>query len=83
MGGKEVSRSKQAVVRNPMMALPAFKQLRALPEDQRYAIRMLFLDLAVDARIRADKSWKSHKAPMAAYWKAVSVYAGHTARILK
>jgi hypothetical protein len=43
----------------------------------------LLLDIRQDAQVRAEKSWRSHKAPMAAYWKAVAVYAGHAARLLR
>ena len=35
-----------------------------------------------DAAQRAQKSWRTHKAPMALYWKAVSVYARHIARAI-
>lgn len=41
------------------------------------------MDIRRDAQERAEKCWKKHKAPMAAYWKAVSVYAGHTARLCR
>ena len=42
----------------------------------------MLIDLRRDALARAEKSWRSHKAPMAAYWKSVAVYAGHLARVL-
>jgi hypothetical protein len=58
------------------------QQLRALPPEQRAALKAVLRDIALDARFRAEKCWRTHKAPMAAYWKAVSVYAGHTARAL-
>lgn len=48
----------------------------------RAALKAVLLDLQLDARRRADDCWRRHKAPMAAYRKAVSVYAGHTARAL-
>lgn len=78
-----VSRSNKAEVRNPVLSLPAFKELAKLPEDQRQAMRALYRDMAADARTKADKCWRTHKAPMAAYWKAVSVYAGHIGRALR
>lgn len=77
------SRSVRADVRNPLLALPAIQELLNLPEEQRHAIRALLRNAASDARERAEKCWKQHKAPMAAYWKAVAVYAGHTARALR
>lgn len=75
-------RSLRRTVRNPLLALPATRQLLAMPLQQRLALRDLLRDLAKDARARADKCWRTHKAPMAAYWKAVAVYANHLARVL-
>ena len=68
---------------NPMLALPAAQGLRALPAETHNRLRSLLLELGAEARARADLSWRRHKAPMAAYWKAVSVYARHTARALR
>ena len=76
-------RSLRTDVRNPLLALPAFRELRAMPAEQRSALRMVLMSLATDARARAEKCWRTHKAPMAAYWKAVAVYAGHAARGLR
>jgi thioester reductase-like protein len=76
-------RSTQAEVRNPVLALPGFRALQALPVESKAALRCLLRSLAEDARQRAEKSWRSHKAPMALYWKCVAVYAGHTARALR
>lgn len=75
-------RSNRAEVRNPVLVLPGFKLLLALPPEAREAVRQVCRDLAVDARQRADKCWRTHKAPMAAYWKCVAVYAGHIARAI-
>lgn len=72
----------RALVRNPVLALPAVASLQALDPAAQAALRAVLKDLAHDARARADKAWRTHKAPMAAYWKAVSVYANHTARAL-
>ena len=77
---QKVTRSNRAVVRNPILAMPSIDELRAMPESHQVA--RLLRDIALDARGRADKCWRTHKAPMAAYWKAVSVYAGHIARAL-
>lgn len=81
--GKGLMRSSRPDVRNPVLRLPAARRLCALPESQRAALAAVLRDLAADARERAEKSWRTHKAPMAAYWKAVSVYAGHLARALR
>lgn len=78
-----MSRSSLAVTRNPLLALPSAQAMRALPPEARAAMRAVLLELKADSTARAQKCWVTHKAPMAAYWKAVSVYAGHTARLLK
>lgn len=76
-------RSNRAVVRNPMLALPAMKTLRMLDPGTRLVLARLLNDLADDARQRAEQCWRKHKAPMAAYWKAVAVYAKHIARAVE
>ncbi|MCY4584360.1 MAG: hypothetical protein OXE50_16440 [Chloroflexi bacterium] len=55
----------------------------ALPAPARDALRGALLDLRAEALDRAEYCWRKHKAPMAAYWKAVGVYAGHMARSLR
>lgn len=75
-------RSTRREVRNPVLGLPAAQQLLEAPADVRQLLRALLLDLAADARDRAAECWRRHKAPMACYWKAVAVYAGHIARVL-
>lgn len=70
-------RSSRREVRNPLLALPGMKALRDLPDESRLAIVGLLNDVARDAAARAQKSWTQNKGPMAAYWKAVSVYAKH------
>ena len=76
-------RSARCEVRNPLLALPAARALIRLPPEARVVIALLLEDLARDARVRAEASWAKHKAPMAAYWKAVSVYARHLARVTR
>ena len=70
------------LARNPVLALPAIGRLQALPLEIRAPLAALLAELASDARSRAEESWRRHKAPMAAYWKAVSVYAGHIRKAL-
>ncbi|RWF49961.1 MAG: hypothetical protein EOS50_30235 [Mesorhizobium sp.] len=77
-----MKRSSRRDVRNPVLALPSIEALQALPIETRRALAFLLTDLSTDARMRADESWRKHKAPMAAYWKAVSVYAKHIRRAL-
>jgi hypothetical protein len=78
-----LERSNRAWVRNPVLLLPGVAALRALPPDVRQVIAGALRSIQADARERADQCWKKHKAPMAAYWKAVSVYAGHVARSIE
>ncbi len=77
------TRSASMDVRNPLLALPATADLQALPVEAQIALRGVLKAISADARIRAEKCWRTHKAPMAAYWKAVAVYANHTSRILR
>lgn len=65
------------------MALPSAEAIRNLPDVARAALRTLLMEIRKDAQARAEKCWRTHKAPMAAYWKAVAVYAGHTARLAR
>ena len=74
------ARSSLAEVRNPVLALPAAARLGQLSPEAREALRAFLLDLKADAAERAEKCWRTHKGPMALYWKCVSVYAGHLAR---
>lgn len=76
------TRANRAEVRNPLLALPGMRAMQMLPRETRIAMIALLRDIAKDARERAEQCWRKHKAPMAAYWKAVSVYAGHTAKAL-
>ncbi|MBB3694987.1 hypothetical protein [Sphingomonas sp. BK580] len=66
-----------------MLALPSVARLQTLSPVARAELRQLLLELRGDAQVRADDCWRRHKAPMAAYWKVVSVYAGHVARVLR
>ena len=58
-------------------------RFRTLPPSARQALRAALLDLRRDAQQRAELQWRRHKAPMACYWRAVGVYAGHIARALR
>jgi hypothetical protein len=78
-----MSRSLRADVRNPLLQLPAAQALAALPLESQAAIRQLLLEIRADARARADKAWRTHKGPMALYWKCVAVYTNHASRLLE
>ena len=69
-----------AEVRNPILSLPHLPAIRRLHPDARRALAEVLQDLRLDAAARAEAAWKARKAPMACYWRAVSVYAGHIAR---
>ncbi len=77
------ARSTRAEVRNPILALPSVRALQALDPHTRALLSALLQDLQRDARSRAQKSWDTHKPPLAAYWAAVGVYAGHVARAVR
>ncbi|TIN82203.1 hypothetical protein [Mesorhizobium sp.] len=73
------ARASRPEIRNPVLALPAAQRLGDLAPAERAAVEAILRDIAADAATRADYAWRKHKAPMAAYWKAVSVYARHIA----
>ncbi|WP_395678728.1 hypothetical protein [Inquilinus sp.] len=68
------------VTRNPILALPSLQRLLDLPAEDRAHLEALLRDFAYDARARAEHSWRSRKAPMAAYRHAIAVYSRHIAR---
>ena len=78
-----MNRSSRAEVRNPILQLPGALALRELDPETREAISTALRSIQMDARARAEECWRRHKAPMACYWKAVSVYAGHLARAVR
>lgn len=82
-GERQFERDQVAARRNPVLALPAIARLQALEPAARQALAEVLADLRQDAAARAETSWRRHKAPMAAYWKAVAVYAGHIRRAIK
>lgn len=77
------ARSNAVEIRNPLLGLPAAQRLPGLPPEARHALADLLRELAIDARERAEQSWRRRKVPMAAYWMAVAVYAGHVRGILR
>jgi len=77
------ARSNRADVRNPILLLPSAQRLAELDPATRAELRSLLLELRADAQKRAEDCWRRHKAPMAAYWKAVACYAGHISRTLR
>ncbi len=78
-----VTRSNRRDVRNPILALPAFQRLQALPPEAKAALAAALTDLGLEARRKADQSWAKSKPPMAAYWAATAVYSKHIRRALQ
>jgi hypothetical protein len=77
------ARSNRPEVRNPLLSLESVRALQDLEDHPRAALAALLSELSVEARDKAETCWRMNKGPMAAYWKAVSVYAKHTARAIK
>lgn len=76
----------QRLVRNPLLGLPATQDLQAYLDGfpgVRSRLVTLLMEIGAQADEKAAHSWQQHKAPMAAYWKAVGVYARHTAKCLR
>lgn len=78
-----IARSNRPETRNPLLRLPSAAKLNDLPPEAKAALRDVLLDLRADAQANADYCWAKHKAPMAAYFKALSVYCGHMSRLLR
>jgi hypothetical protein len=68
---------------NPLLDLPAGRALLDLPAGDRARIEAVMRDLRQQANTEAERCWKRKKGPMAAYWRAVSTYARHTAHALR
>lgn len=71
-----------ADIRNPLASLPAAAELAELPAEVRGLLRRLLREASAQARERGEKCWKTHKAPMAAYWKAWAVNFRHASVLL-
>lgn len=67
---------------NPLLKLPAGRALLALPDADRARIEAVMRELREQANKEAESAWQRRKGPMAAYWRAVSTYARHTAHAL-
>jgi hypothetical protein len=76
-------RSSKPTVRNPVLTLPASRRIASLPPEARDALAAVLKELSIDARARAQESWRRNKGPMAAYWKAVGAYATHLYRVTR
>jgi hypothetical protein len=83
MAATGMNRSTSETVRNPLLALESAREIASLPPEAREALRKLLLEVSADARARAEKCWRTHKAPMAVYWKTWAVNARHAARLCR
>ena len=64
---------------NPLLDLPAGRELVRLPRHERERIEAMMRALRDQANTEAEKCWQRRKGPMAAYWRAVATYARHIA----
>lgn len=70
--------------RNPVASLPEVAAaIAGLSPEAREGLRQCLSGLAKAWRAQADKSWRTHKPPMAAYWKAQAVNARHLALAMR
>lgn len=81
-GGGEFGRGAKIDVRNPVLKLPAARAILDLPIEQRRPLGLLLRDLAHQADRDAEAAWRKRKGMMAAYWRIVSTYAKHLARVI-
>ena len=71
------------IKRNPMMELPPAKRIANLPMDAKEALDDLFGELSDYAERLAEHSLRKHEWKMAAYWRAVAVYARHARHLCR
>lgn len=69
-------RSNLPEVRNWLKSIPEILALVAsFSPEQRLLAKSAFLATSRRMRTKSDELWRKNKAPMAAYWRAKSVYA--------
>lgn len=69
-------RSAGPDVRNWLRTIPEILAfIETLSPDQKVAAKAAFLAGSRRMRTRSNELWLKNKAPMAAYWRAKSVYA--------
>jgi hypothetical protein len=71
-----------AIVRNPVLGLPAMQGIIATDAPWRGELRELLIQLRDQARAKGEESMRKNKYMMFAYWKVASVYINHIARAL-
>jgi len=75
-------RSARLEVRNPVLALPAAREILALPPEHRTILGILLRELSKQSDDKATTAWGARKGIMAAYWRATSTFSKHLARAL-
>jgi len=80
-GGGVYGRSAKAEVRNPILGLPAFRDIvEQVDPETRRLLGTLLRQLAAQAARLSEKNWRGGKAWMGVYWRCIAVYAKHIAR---
>lgn len=69
--------------RNPVLGLKSFRKFATLHPAALDALADLLGEIHQEAALKAEHCWKTRKAPMAVYWRAVSVYSGHIRRAIR
>jgi hypothetical protein len=85
------ARSLRPEVRNPLLALPEFAELRALlhgtepiaPREFAKKFDAALKALRLKCTDNAQNAWRKNKPPMASYWKCTGVWLYHTRRALR
>lgn len=67
---------------NPLLELPAARELLELSPGERSRLEKVMRALRHQANEQAELYWSRRKGLTAAYWRAVSTYARHTAHAL-
>ncbi len=79
-----IRRSNSTAVRNPIAAdAEVATIISTLSSAERVALAGVLGALSKRWRSQAEKSWRTHKPPMAAYWKQNAVNARHLALALR
>lgn len=77
------ARASLPETRNPVLGLKSFRKFATLHPAALDALADLLGEIHTEAALKAEHCWKSRKAPMAVYWRAVSVYSGHIRRAIR
>jgi hypothetical protein len=79
-------RSSRPEVRNPLLALPAARELAALlaeePELAR-RVKRLALDLKAQCRANEAEAIRKRKGPMVSYWMSTGTWCRHLSALIR